>query len=655
MAITLKQIKQERARRAGLQRIADERARRQQPEQQQAIAPQPPTGQAPVDDRIARLAGKAVQEFEEQKALEPGLKRKREQEAIEREKGLREQEIFEDRFNATARFVRDEGPRLGLSIAGGMLGGPVGAGVGGGIGETTSEFFTRLTESEKTGETLPEIVQATGKEAVSAGIAEGLWDLGGGVVAKAGGKIFSPVIKKIAPKAAAFMDVFTKAGGKFSPAELDRRGLIKFLESASRNSLEGKQLFKAYIDEPANRALIKMTKVMAGDMAEGVGKLEPDMVADALVNSIKGIDSSFDEVFSPAWTQLDELTEGATVRTDKLKAFAEKELLELEEIKGIGGSAELGSLLNQVNSLEEFVSFKGMRRIKRDLFRKVKSLNISGDIADGVAKKLGGLAEEAILDPTSMKGASKEAKLLHQNLKSAYRTGKTAFSEAFPSKIIDGLDNPIRKSAVVKRMFPNNSIDNIKNIRNTLTETLKGKPNKEGIETWNKLQRLWFEDLVSSSINNNGKLVSSSLEAGIEKFGPKAVKEILGPEQAKSLRLIRGIAKEKAVKRDNLTFLVRGAQLGGAAAVAAGFRGENDPVTIGSGGTIVLAPAAFALLAGTGKGNALLRIGLKLPKGSKALPGIVLKLNAAIRRERNKNKPAQTKRPTVSPTPELQL
>jgi hypothetical protein len=283
-----------------------------------------------------------------------------------------------------------------------------------------------------------------------------------------------------------------------------------------------------------------------------------------------------------------------------------------------------------------------MRRIKRNLFKQIKSLKISGDVADGMAKKLSSLADEALLDPETVKGASKEIKMLHSNLRSAYGTGKTAFKDAFPSKIIDGLDDPRRKAAVVEKLFPDKGIDNIKNIKNTLTKTLRGTTNKEGTKTWNKLQRLWLEDLVTKSSDVSGKLITDSLEGNITKFGPKATKELLGPEHAKALRLIRGIAKEKGVKRTNLKFLVRSVQIGGALSAGAGLRGDNDFVSVGTGGAIALTPAIFALLSGSKAGNTMLRSGVRLPKGSKILPALVIKMNAHLRRERKKKQNSNT-------------
>jgi hypothetical protein len=553
------------------------------------------------------------------------------------------QGIKDDATVRRMRTVLTEGPRLAGSIAGGIMGGPPGAALLGGAGELLGESIGLLVGSPEEKEEASKkefigLVKDISIKTGEAGIEEGLWDLAGGALAKTGRFAFSPIIKKIAPKAAAMSNMFAKLGGKFSPAELDKRGIIKFLESASRNSLEGKELFKAFVDQPADRAMNKMMKIIASDLSEGVGKLEPDMVADALTRSIKGIDSSFEEVLGPAWGQLDTITKGATVETAGLHEFVEKEIFELAEIADIGKSEALGTLIDRIDRLPPHVSFAGMRRIKRNLFKQIKSLEISGDIADGMAKKLGSLADEALLDPKTVKGASKEAKLLHSNLGSAYSTGKTAFKDAFPSKIIDGLTDPRKKAAVVGKLFPDKGIDNIRNIRNTLTKTIRGKANKEGAKTWGKLQRLWLEDLVTRSTDASGKLLTDSLENNITKFGPSAAKEILGPEHAKALRLVRGIAKEKGVKRTNLAFLVRSVQIGGALTAVSGFKGEDDLVTIGAGGAVALTPAVFALLSGSRSGNALLRAGVRLPKGSKSLPAIVIKLNAAIRRERKKDK-----------------
>jgi hypothetical protein len=596
-------------------------------------------GVSPVGDPgTLELAAQAVQDVGPAKTpaqLKAGAE-SRTQEQLEKQEERAGQEEFVGKAKAVSKFVGQEGPQLALSTAGGILGGIPGAAVGGALGRAISDIGMATIDAEGTGELPEDIIMEIGKNAAGAGIEEGLWDLGGGVVTKVGGFVASPILKKIAPKAAAFADMFRQAGGKFSPAELDRRALIQFLEAGSRNSLGGREIFEKFVNAPSDKALTKMHKIIGRDLAEGVGKLSPDLVADSLAGSIKGIDSSFDETLGPAWTQLNELTEGATVSTKGLKEFAEKELLELEEINAIGGSAELGSMLSKVDGLEDFVGFKGMRRIKRDLIRQVKSLNISGDVADGVAKKLAGLAEGALLDPASVKGASKEAKLLHQNLKAAYRTGKTAFNEAFPRKIIDDLVDPRKKAAVVERMFPDQSVDNIKNIKNTLTKTLKGTVNKEGTKTWNKLQRLWYEDLITRSTDASGVLSSAALEENIQKFGASATKEILGADSAKNLRLVRGIAEAKQVQRTNMRFLVGSIQLGGAGTVAAGLAGDNDLVTIGSGGAIVLSPAIFALMSGSRGGSALLRAGLRMPKGSKSLPKIVLKMNAAIRRERKK-------------------
>jgi hypothetical protein len=575
-----------------------------------------------------------------------GLVAEREEEGKVKAEETARNELQEQKDEATVRRIRTvltEGPRLAGSIVGGILGGPPGAAVLGAGGELLGESVGLLVGSpeekeEASKKEFIDLVKDISVETGEAGIEEGLWDLAGGTIAKVGKVAFSPIIKKIAPKAAAMSSMFARLGGKFSPAELDKRGIIKFLESASRNSLEGKELFKAFVDQPADRALNKMMKIIASDLSEGVGKLEPDMVADALSRSIKGIDSSFEEVLGPAWGQLDELTKNATVGTAGLKEFAEKELFELDEIANIGGSVELQGLLSKVDLLPHKVSFAGMRRIKRNLFRQVKSLQVSGDVADGLAKRLGSLAEEALLDPETVKGASKEVRLLHSNLKSAYSAGKTAFNDAFPSKIIDGLTDPRRKAAVVEKLFPDKGIDNIRNVRNTLTKTIRGKVNKEGTKTWGKLQRLWLEDLVSRSTDASGKLITDSLENNITKFGPKATKELLGPEQAKALRLVRGIAKEKGVKRSNLAFLVRSVQIGGALTAASGLKGEDDLVTIGAGGAVALTPAVFALLSGSRSGNTLLRAGVRLPKGSKILPSLVLKMNAHLRRERKKDK-----------------
>jgi len=656
MAVTLEQIQKERARRAALKRVQDERLRRQSPaegqlaegqlteaqqlEQGGGIFPKPTA-------EMSELAGRAIAKVAEDKkiAAAEAAKQMSPEERAEREA---KNQATVDRMRA----VLTEGPRVAGSVVGGIIGGPLGAAALGGAGEMLGESARLLvgTQEEKdeaSKKEFTDLVKDLSVQSGKAGIEEGLWDLAGGAVAKTGGLVFSPVIKKIAPKASAMASTFANLGGKFSPAELDRRGFLQFLESASRNSLEGKQLFKAFVDDPSDRAISKMMKIVANDLSEGIGKLEPDMIADALSSTIKGVDSSFDEVLGPAWSQLDDLTRNATVQTAGLKDFAEKEIFELAEIEGIGGSAELESILNKVDKLGPFVSFKGMRRIKRDLFRQVKSLNVSGDVADGVAKRLGSLAEEALLDPSTMKGASKEARMLHSNLKNAYSSGKRAFNDTFPSKIIDNLVDPRAKASTIKRLFPDKGIDNIKNVRNTLTKTIKGTANPEGAKTWNKLQRLWLEDLVTRSTNASGKITSKALENNITKFGPKAVKEILGPEQAKALRLIRGIAGEKQVDRANLSFLVRSIQIGGALTATGAGPGDEPLGARIAGGGIAIAPAAFALLAGNKPGNALLRAGLKLPKGSKALPGIVLKMNAAIRRERNKDSSKKKTKPRI--------
>jgi hypothetical protein len=412
--------------------------------------------------------------------------------------------------------------------------------------------------------------------------------------------------------------------------------VIKFGESVARSGIGGKELMKQLIDEPADRAIVKMSKIIAGDIAEGMSKLEPDIMADSLRSAIIGVDSTFDEVFSPAWSQLDDLTKTASVSTAGIKDFAEKEIFEMLQTGGVAESAELVSEIAKIDKMPNFITYKGMRRVKTNLTKKIKSLDISGDAAQGAVKKLASLADEALTDPISVKGASKEAKLLHANLRVAYRTGKKAFNDAFPLKLINKLDDPRAKARAVETLFPDNGIDNIKNIRNGLTKTIKGKVNESGVETWNQLQRTWYEDLIARSTDSQtGKIISHKLETNIKKFGLAASKELLGPKQAKSLRRLREFAKITQNKKNALGVLfIKGIQTGGGIAAVGGLPFVNDnPVTMLAGGTVAIAPAAWALAASKPASSALIRGLLKMPKGSKRIPGIVAKLNKSLLRD----------------------
>jgi hypothetical protein len=240
------------------------------------------------------------------------------------------------------------------------------------------------------------------------------------------------------------------------------------------------------------------------------------------------------------------------------------------------------------------------------------------------------------MDPKSVKGAGREAILLHTNLRKAYASGKQAFTDAFPDKLVARLADPRQKTAAVQKLFPDKGIDNIKNMRGVMTKTLRGTTNPEGVKSWNRMQRMWLEDLVNRSTNTQGQIVSVALENNIQKFGPRAIKELLGPEQAQSLRRLRGMAKGATHKPANLMFMVRTLQVGGGLAAIGASPGDEPTSVRLIGGTIALTPVIYAALASSRIGSSLLRGALTLPKGSKRLPGMVIKLNAALLRERKR-------------------
>ena len=86
-------------------------------------------------------------------------------------------------------------------------------------------------------------------------------------------------------------------------------------------------------------------------------------------------------------------------------------------------------------------------------------------------------------------------------------------------------------------------------------------------------------------------------------------------------------------------FMVRQLQIGGALAAAGGIPGDEPSGVRIIGGTLALAPAAYALLASSRGSSALLRAALTIPKGSKRMPGMVIKLGAALRREQKRLQP----------------
>ncbi len=495
------------------------------------------------------------------------------------------------------------------------------------------------------------------REALKAFAIEAGTELGGRGLVGVGKKyIFSPIIKKIVPEAAALVDDFAKVGGSFSPTELDKRFSLQIGEAFSRGGFGAKQIFQEF-EEKQGRAVLAYADGIIDAISEGVARQTPEEIGNLFAEGITRpngrILNILDDLVSPLYKQVDDLArEGGElgfrqvkgvlriprprgkagqfiiskelqqlrlapkVSTASLKTFARKQLATDTRLNKQFLSPAGRSKLQKVLGLNDKVSFSDMRLLRSSYLKDVRKLARDVDQSQGIVKQLASITDDAIFDPKAAQGLNPEALRLLRNTNALYKVGKKGIEETFSANLAKRLlRNPSR---IVKEVFPNNNPKAIRLLRQSLIEPISGKPSREGKILWNQLRQQWLADAVSDA-TKEGIAKPKVFDNIIRKMGdgfPEMFPEKEIAINVKKIQTLFDIAGKTPPTGASL--FSRGAQVYGVTKMYQGSK-EGDFVGFTIGATMALGPLAFAKLATNPKGVKLLIVGFKMKPGATGL------------------------------------
>lgn len=529
---------------------------------------------------------------------------------------------------------------LGIKAAQ-FISGVASAGFGGATGEAAQ---TALEEGRL----------ATRKELINAALTEMATEAGFRGLAIGGKALFSPLVKQTIPEAAQVIEDFAKVGGVLTPAQMDKRLLVKAGEEVARGGFGAREIFEDVSERNVTAARLYANNIL-DSLAEGASrKSSIEMGEDfaAGITSPSGrIYRMVDELFEPLYKRVDQLTKGTKVSTSPLKTLAKKELAidsrMVSEGKGIyltpKGRAALGRVLN----LKDNVSFSDMRTIRSVLIAESRTLGRDLDRSEALVRRLAEAANESVFEPKNWKtgfveaggelgykGLTPEATRLLENTNRLYKSTMDAFENTFAQKLITKLQ--AKPSTVMKEVFrPKNPLA-VRQLRQALIEPISGRPSTEGKIMWNQLRTAWLSDVVDEA-TKEGKINYHTFDAALRNIGDDTLKEMFPGTDIKQLNSLKDVFRvTTATPIAGASLFIRGAQVGGAVMMYKGIR-DDDFLQISAGGTLLMGPYFYAKLATNPTGRKLLTAGFKKgfrPGTSTFAPSVARVINLARQLDR---------------------
>lgn len=475
----------------------------------------------------------------------------------------------------------------------------------------------------------------TGRELLRAGGEEMAYEAGGRAIFKGLKLAFSPFIKKTVPEAAALVDDFARKSGHFTPGQIDKRWPLRMADEISRGAFISKDILKKF-DENTQKRII----IYSYDIIESMGKgfsRNPTEAGEMLLDMIarpgmgaegKGkILKAFEDLISPLYKQIDDMTKTASVSTKGLRNFADDLLAKDTKLKKLYLSPTGRSKLQKVSNLSEYVKFGDMQDLRSTFLADVRKLSRDADKADAILKRIAKLSDEAIFDPKATIALSQESKTLLKNTNALYRTSKEIMTNTFPFKLAKELaQHP--ESAM--KIFKAGDRQGIRNIRLALTKTIKGRPNPEGKAVWNQLRQQWLSQAVEGSIKDD-QISRRGFERALNKMGLPALREMFDANEISRINKITGLLDiTQRTGTSGTTLFSKGIQVGGATAAYYKAR-EGDYIGATAFGALALSPIAYAKLAIHPVGAKLLTAGIKIPRGSERLGPLAIRMIRVLR------------------------
>jgi hypothetical protein len=350
-----------------------------------------------------------------------------------------------------------------------------------------------------------------------------------------------------------------------------------------------------------------------------------------------------------------QVTSKVTFKTDRMVNRA-KQLLKMNQYAvEKGGEPLLKSraleLVENIAGWDKEIPMKVLREYRSTWLRELAKLTQDVDPSGHVVSEFASLAKETLFDPAAAKNLAPETRRLLQNVNNLYARSEDILENIFTKKLMEKIS--VNPAAVVGELLPNgDSAEFIKKVRDSLVKDLMGKPTEAGQQAWDMLRSAKLAEGITEATQGleagHRTFDIKAFEAWLKRFGLNSANETFGPETLERIKKIgrymeslspsTGTSKEAAssVRYRSFGWQIRGT----GAAVAGGgllLYGSDDPqkkalgaIMIGTGGTLVIGPYAFARLAETEQGMKLLMQGVSLTPKSKGFVPFVHRVVAML-------------------------
>ena len=513
----------------------------------QQPAAQAQQGSAPIQDANQALGAKGKsffsRAFESIQSVPERFQRSFGSEQVrdnrsETSKGFDIADLPGDIADVAGRALPVVGSVLGGSVGGimGAVGGGVGAapgavigsGVGAGVGESGRQFLSdAMGVNEKYGDTENPSefsVKSIGKEGVLGAAGE----IGGQLVAKAGGKL-------LAPFASRFSDDVARIAQRES-IDLPASALSDSKMVGLGDALASKGMFGGKLAQTVDTATVKIT-AMADDIVKSFGGSDDILTAgNVMTKSLDDFETMWRASKDAAYKQADELlnTQRLVSTVGELKPEVNNTISLLDSFIGNEKSASkvLGDkfstklftdLRNNLVDGQDFNSIlNAVKQLSTLSKHGDKSIVATGDTA--VFRKISATLDEDIM--SWLKEVAPDAYKALDKADQVYKTGIETLNSAM-GRTIEGLAREPEK--ILNKVFTKQSPSKAKEVLNIVLST------PDGALKAADLQSAFVRKILNEAQGTSDDIIGKSFTNTLNKYGEDLLNTVLGKDATKLL------------------------------------------------------------------------------------------------------------------------
>ena len=606
-----------------------------------------------------------------------------------------------------ARTLLEEGPRIGLGVAGSiygaaraaaaapphpyakfgaaLVGGTAGAFIGAPLGEASTQVIQTALDMPEGPNSADEVIQRLW----NAGKEEAIAEAGGQVAFKLLGRAFSPLRGIASGGIDKLRGVFGKYGGNFTAAQQTESWLVHQLDGLTRGSLTGSGVMRK-ADTLNTKALLSWQDDLSEQIAGSASKnLSDREFGELVVSTLQGGKAAHNASTGAMYSRFDELFPNP-VSVKGLKITASNLSEKIKGIAGIGDT-ELGKdFLAKVGKLNDELNFSDAQYLRStllDIQRGVKNVpeeaklarNI-GSFVDDITKSMDNAAsiggEESLKKYTAIKKFAKSGyeafndkfitKLLQTGDRESFeKIGEQLFRDGNVAEVIK-LRRALRKTAfferdIRKRVSKGEAFQSLEGYLSGAAKEVAEKPKPMDLDqVWGQIKQGYLENVMAKSLKDAELEAAESLTGFLTRSktvsasklltsftNPKKIRtlnSILTKQESESLfTFLKAAARVQAKPTGSLGMVMQLAQGG---AVVGLVTGHADP---SEAAALFIAPAVLARMMVSPRWSRLLVRAASTKKTSLNAGGIAAQLSTAIQDVEDMiiGKPEKTEKETL--------